>query len=227
MVEARTHPPSEQRLSEARRAGHVPRAALAGACGALVGGVLGLSALGEPLWKACKALFRACLEAATAPAGEGLARLKSVSWAVASGLAILLACCWLGAALAQFLAQGLGFKPPFGRVRERFEALKPPRTSRLLAALAVLLSAGVIALDAWHATPHDAPDLLSRFGMRLAWLLVGCALVDAFLARAAFVRSLWMTRREHREALREAYGAPEVRALRARLRRRDAGLEGP
>jgi flagellar biosynthesis protein FlhB len=50
-------------------------------------------------------------------------------------------------------------------------------------------------------------------------LLSACALVDAFLARAAFFRSLWLTRREHREEQREAYGSPELRAERERLRR--------
>jgi flagellar biosynthesis protein FlhB len=62
-------------------------------------------------------------------------------------------------------------------------------------------------------------SVTSSWLIRLAGSLVACAVIDAALARAQFFRSLWMTRREHLDELREAHGSAEMRSARERVRR--------
>ena len=61
--------------------------------------------------------------------------------------------------------------------------------------------------------------MLTTLTLRLVAVLLLLSLIDAALSRAAWWRSLWMTRRERKAEDREAYGSPELHAARARIRR--------
>jgi flagellar biosynthesis protein FlhB len=217
MSEARIHPPSEQRLSEAQRQGHVPVVRLAGLFGGFTALVLALTIGAPSLWRVLRELLRAPLERAArgeppAP-GALLASLAPLAVPVVS----MLGCAFLATALASFFAQG----PAFGlaRTRLRLPALRAGRTARLLFVLGLPLAFGLSLRRLLRAELADALALLEDFALQVSAWLALCALLDASLARAAHLRSLWLTRSEQRAEQREMHGAPEIRQARARLQR--------
>jgi flagellar biosynthesis protein FlhB len=224
MDEARTYPPSEQRILEARRAGHVPRTGLVAMAAQALGLTIALTYLGDSLWSALAQLLAQSLTALTL-APPPAAFIARIAPAFGTSLFLLLALVWALAMLAQLLAQGFAVRWPFTRSRRPFAPLRPARGPRLLAAILVLGFSLVLLPEVLRVTPHTAGGLLARGSLRVSMLLVACALVDVFLARAAFFRTLWLTRREHQDELREAYGAPEMRAERERIRRAHGGAE--
>jgi hypothetical protein len=118
-----------------------------------------------------------------------------------------------------FLAQGSAYFLPFARVRRHFAHVSPPRTSKLLWSILVPLLAFSALREFVRVAPNTAGLELSRWLLRLSALSALLSVLDVVLARAGFMRSLWLTRREHLDDQREAYGAPEMRTERARLRR--------
>ena len=88
-----------------------------------------------------------------------------------------------------------------------------------VSALSVSVVLGANLAQALRAETATLRSLLTAWGFSMAAVLVLLALVDAALSRAAFWRSLWMTRRERNAEDREAYGSPELRAARERIRR--------
>jgi flagellar biosynthesis protein FlhB len=229
MSQARTYPPSEQRIAAARRAGSGPRVAITGLVGSVLGLCLGLWGWGTALWAQCLALFQGPLAAFSHGEPAVASHWLQHAWlAVGSRLLLILACTWSAASLSLFLAQGPAVALPWARPERRFPTLTPPRTARALAALVVLLVALTLLPQSLRASALPRVDsLFHTWRERLVGLLVACAVVDAALARALFFRSLWMTRREHRDELREAYGSPEIRAARERVRREIARPEAP
>jgi type III secretory pathway component EscU len=112
MSEARIHPPSEQRLSDARRSGHVPRAPLVGLFAVWASLSFGLSLAAPSLLEACEKLLRTPLEAA---AGGRTFSLREL-WQLAGGtllnsMAWVLLAAFMALALGTFITQGPAFGP--------------------------------------------------------------------------------------------------------------------
>jgi hypothetical protein len=140
----------------------------------------------------------------------------------------VLVCCWGAMLLGLLVAQGSARFVPFSRPGKlRLDRARPPRTARALAFSITLVATASVLHASLRVTESSLSSLVSSWLIRLAGCLGACALVDAALARAHFFRSLWMTRREHLDELREAYGSPELRSARERVRREVARLEGP
>jgi flagellar biosynthesis protein FlhB len=211
MTEARIHPPSEQRVSEARRAGHVPVVRLAGLFGGFAALAFALSVSGPALWRVLADLLRGPLERAAR--GEPLGEVGPALAALALPLASLLGCAFFASALASFLAQGPAFGFASGS-RLRLPALRAGRTARLLFVLGLPLVAGLSLRRLLRAELAAAFSILQDFALHAAAWLALCALLDASLARVAHVRSLWLTRSEQRAVEREQHGSPEMRKAR-------------
>jgi flagellar biosynthesis protein FlhB len=140
-------------------------------------------------------------------------------------LALLVVAC---AALVGVVVQGPVFVWP-RRARRPFER---PRPSYVAAALWCLALCGLLLFslrDAFWlelasgsgADPRASTPLitlLARWWTNATSIALGVSLVDAGFARAQFFRALWLTRREQRAEMREAYGSPELRAARAQAR---------
>jgi type III secretory pathway component EscU len=219
MAEARIHPPSEQRLSEARRQGHVPRAPLVGLFATWAALLLGLSLAAPSLMRALAALLRLPLEASARGHSLALAELwHAAGLQLVSACALVLLFAFAALALGTLIAQGTAF----GFALDA--RLCPPplalgRTARGLFALGLPIIALQLGVRALRAELAQLAPLLRDFALYAAAYLAACALLDAALARAAHVRSLWLTHSEHKQEQREAYGSPEVRRVRDRLRR--------
>jgi hypothetical protein len=228
MAEARPYPPSEQRIAEARRAGHVPRTSLV-AFAALWGGLsLGLAWCAPAFQRRGGALFaRALSECCSGAARGGGARgpwspehlLRQELPGLVGPLLLCCAGAWLLALCACGVAQGMALRWPFARApRRRFARAAAPRIPRLLAGL-LSLACGFAGLrELLAAEPDQLGATLSRAALRLGAAWIACAVIDAALARGAFFRALWLTRREQRDEQREVHGAPELRAARAQAR---------
>jgi flagellar biosynthesis protein FlhB len=153
-----------------------------------------------------------------------LERVPHTLWPL---LALLLGVFAIAVALS-LLAQGSARLLPLQRQRRSFSRLPAPRTSKFL--WCVLLS--LLAVAALHefvrVAPGTAGPAASRWLLRASALAALISVLDIVLARTAFLRSLWLTRREHLDDQREAYGSPEMRTARAQLRREtsQSSLEG-
>ncbi len=219
MAEARIYPPSEPRFAEARRAGHVPRPSLVVLSCALVAVSGFLRGWAGDLVGRLGALWRELLSGVARgqhpdPAVVLLERVPALLGPFAWGLVAIFAA---GVGFS-FLAQGSARFVPFVRPRRGFERPSSPLTSKLLWVLLVSALALAALSSFTRLTPFTARSVAADWLARCAALSALVAVLDVVLARARFVRSLWLTRREHLEDQREAYGAPELRAARARLR---------
>ncbi len=216
MDSARPHPPSDQRIAEARAAGRVPKAPLTGLTAA-IGGLFGAAALlGPRIARSARDLFEAPL--ALSAAGErsaALARAAASARELFALLALAAVSIFISVALGIVLVQGLAFAP---LARPRARALAPLRVDRTAGALFALGVAVWLERAGWA-------DFARAWAERLAFLAVACLVIDASFARARFFASLWLTRREYLDEQREAFGAPEIRAARARAR--SAPAESP
>jgi flagellar biosynthesis protein FlhB len=220
--QARTEKPSESRVHEARAHGHAPRAELMGLAAAFLTLSLLLVSFGERITHALQALLREPLRAAAhgehIPLDQQLATVRAWfgPW-LASGLAL----CFVTIVIARSLAQG-GFNFSLRALapRKRFDKIASTRWLSGLIGVALLCVVIGIALPAaLRAEPAEFQPLLTTLALRLVAVLLLLALIDAALSRAAWWRSLWMTRRERKAEDREAYGSPELHAARARIRR--------
>lgn len=186
----------------------------------LAGALLGLSAACpfafERLTHALRAYWETAIAANLAGAPVAATRLlEDSAWALGS----LLLAMALGASLLSLLASGFSLRLPFARPRHAFAPLRMPRTPRLLLACAMAVLTANFAFDALQLTASSFPGHVLRFVLGLSGLVLLCAVLEAVLARTAFIKSLWLSRSEHMDEQREAYGAPEIRAARARARR--------
>jgi flagellar biosynthesis protein FlhB len=224
---AKIHPPSEQRIAEARGAGLAPRPAIAGFAAAFIALTACARLGGESVWRLIAELWRRPLEAlAAGDAARAHALARALLAQIGSRLVIALLVVWAFAALVLWLAQGPHFALP-GRARR---PLPPPARGHLAPLLAALAACALFAASlspALWLEPAGVAALLSRFGAYLALLLALAAVVDVASARTAFLRALWMTRQELKDDSREAYGSPELRRARAELRREELRLAEP
>jgi flagellar biosynthesis protein FlhB len=195
---SRPHPPSAQRVLEARASGHLPRAALLWLAGAL--GLLAVgAAVGPNLGERLRASWsEELLRAAAGEPTHVRERLAALSSLLAGSLAVILALL-LGVG---WLVQGPGFAS-WAR-RTHFERVGLDRTASLVWALGLVLLTGFTLAD------------FASWAWGFALLSVGCLVIDVAFARARWFASLWLTRREYVDMQREQAPAPEVRA---RMRR--------
>lgn len=220
MADARVYPPSEQRLAEARRQGHLPRAALVGVAGPFVAFAWWAPRAAESLAHELLGLWQAAfseLAQGRTPKVEPLLRQGAdlVLSTLAPGFALMLAATVLGL----WLLQGVTWGFPRAPARPRFTRLRRDATAPLL--FVALLSAMYLGglSSAFRAESATLGDQIAVWLSASALALLVCAAVDAAFARARHVRSLWLTRREQQDELREAFGSPELRSERARRRR--------
>ena len=224
MADARVYPPSEQRLVEARRQGHVPHTTLVSFAGAFVAFALWAPRAAPQLSTEVAELWRAAL--ARAAEGRPLAAgtllsemLSSVLGTLSLGLAMMLAAMVLALWLVQGVAWGLIVRSP----RPRFERPRRDATAPLLLVSCALVVLGVTLFATFRLELVTLSEGLERWLLASSVCLVACAFVDAAFARARHMRSLWLTRREHLDELREAYGSLELRSERQRRSR----MSGP
>lgn len=219
MTEAKIHPPSHSRIAEARAAGVLPRPLLIALSASLCALAACLRAFGATFAEQLARLISAPHEALTrGDFALALALAQAAIAPLARSLALTLCAIAAAIVVASLLAQGaqLGFarrpRRPFTVARLSFTA----------SALAIVGIAGLCAfqlLDALWLAPARFPAFAERLLLQCAALFAALAVIDAAFARAEFFRALFLTRRELREEQREAFGAPELRAARARARR--------
>jgi len=226
--EARTEPPHDSRIDEARAQGHVPRAELVGMAAIWLGLVGGLSLFSRDLTDFVQSSLRQPLLAIVrgekpAIADWPLTLLGRVGATVASVLLL----CAFSALLARAVAQGCTFRVGRPARVKRFAPMARTRwISASLACLCIGVVLGIAIPELLRAEVTSLLPMLSALTFRLASVLALVAVLDALLARTAWLRSLWMTRHERRAEEREAYGTPELRAARERLRR-ESHAESP
>ncbi len=227
MTQARTEPPSEARIADARAARHLPRAELVPRASVWCVAAVLLFALAEELATRCQGMLRTALEAAAHPERAPLAEpLHGPVTKLALGVGVLLIAMAFFMLLTQATAQGFVFSLWRRRPRRAFGKLW--RTSLLSTALGIVALAvvlGTLLHAALRVEPHSFAELLWAFASRAGLVLVLVSLLDAVLSRASWWRSLHLTRREAADELREAYGSTALRA--ARERTRHAPMERP
>jgi hypothetical protein len=223
MAEAKIHPPSPSRIAEARAAGLAPLPRLSGLALAVLGLLLLQRQLAPELWRGLGALLRGPLALLTrGDPAQALVEAGALLGQLGQQLALALGFVTAWTALGLALIQG----PVFVWPRRARRPLQGPRPSWLSAALGSLGLGALLAfclVDALWLTPEALAPLLSRWGLRLGGLALGLLLLDAAVARERFFRVLWLTRRQQRDAWREAFGAPELRAARAERKRDEHG----
>jgi flagellar biosynthesis protein FlhB len=225
MAEAPIHPPTPSRVAEARAAGLAPLLSASGLFGAVLVLATLQAGLVPELWRRLGGLVRIPLEAwIRGDASQALPLAQTLAVAVARAVASSLAAIGLCVAFGLWLAQGPVVRWP-RRPRHTFRRPRVSRLPRLFFALGLALLLGLCLVDAVWLRPSQLASLLSGWWTRVALLCAGLWVLDAALARERFFRALWLTRSEQRDEWREAYGAPELRAARAEVRRaaRDPG----
>ncbi len=221
-MDARTEPPSEQRIAEARARGLVPRTWVLAPALTLAGMSAAAAFAFEPLRAALVGLMTRPLVALAERSSVAPGELLRHALATAGALTAVV--LLVGAALSALgigIAQGLSFCLRMPKAPRR--AFAKPEGTRgavaLLAGFSVLAVAASASFAALRASPDDAAALLTSFASRLALALLLVGVGDAALARAAFWRSLWTTRRDKRAEDRDAYGSLEMREARERARK--------
>lgn len=246
--EAKTEPPTQKRLRDLRRKGHVARSADVPATVAVVGGVCFLLLAGEHMFerlnrileRAAGADFRA-LDDAHALVQWTSQMLLEVFWLtapIALGLSVL-------AALAGFLQVGPVFsgeqvKPQLSRIDPIAGAKRVFSTRTLVDLLKLVLKAAVLAAIVWFTTRNALPTLLQshllsvsgilplalRLIAILCWYAVACfvaiAAFDLWFQKWQFFRRNRMSVQEVRRENKEIEGDPHIRRRRRQLHRETA-----
>ncbi|HEY6882236.1 MAG TPA: hypothetical protein VI299_29600 [Polyangiales bacterium] len=198
------HAPSSQRIAEARASGHVPRAPLS-----WVTGLLALLVVVVPQRSAFQrellALFREPLQAGDpARAWDSVRELAlRCAWSLTLVFVLVAGATWL--------VQGPAFA---AGTRKKFRKVRLDRTASALWAGAVALLAAFYAFAAVQLSVEQ----VGSFGFWLAFVSVACLAIDVAFARARWLSSLWMTRREFLDEQREQGPLPELVAARKRAR---------
>lgn len=231
--EHRSHPPTERRLARLWSAGATPASrALVGVAVLATGWGL-LMTLGPVAIDWCAELVRQGLshgaDPDAVPSAAGRLVLRAgLMIGVVSAIPLTVAL------LAQVVQRGpvpagSAFTLPAERAgssARSFDGLRAMRAI-LMAALAGAAVAAVVR-GALAAAPDllgtedlggAAIDLLAAIGWPLLLVLIGAALLDALLGRAAWRRGAWMTHRELEEELRESEGHPLNRERLQKMRR--------
>jgi cytochrome bd-type quinol oxidase subunit 2 len=167
-------------------------------------------------------LLRGPLELA-ARGQSGLAQSRALT--LLQQLGGLLASALVGVAVATalgvFLAQGPAFLRASSGPRVSFPRLVPGKTASLLWGLGLALFT-LLTLSEWASfAPETLASHAASLAARLALWTALCLVVEVGFARARHFASLRLTRREHADELRAAYGLPALRAARARARQAD------
>jgi flagellar biosynthesis protein FlhB len=115
-------------------------------------------------------------------------------------LAIVIAGSWL--------AQG----PAFATRHGKFASLAVDRTA------SVLFGATTIGLALFFVFDAQWLAIDANYAWALALLSVACLAIDIAFARARWLQSLWMTRREFLDEQRDQGVSPEIAAARRRAR---------
>lgn len=236
----RTEAPTPRRRRRAREMGHVARSPELVASLVLLLGLLSLLISGRwAVGMLCEAV-RVCLEGASK--GEGM---RALTWAAKVGLlssAPVMAVTLTGAIAGNLAQVGVLFttQPLSPRLQNisPVEGLKRIFSRRMMAHLLkgvakFGVAIGVFSLVLWGAVEEIAVGLLSDPARALAastqvlvkvacWVvgaLVVLGVLDFALVWRAYERSLWMTRRELMQELRETEIHPLVRHRLIRHRR--------
>lgn len=218
---ARPHPPSSRRIVEARASGHLPRAPLAGFGLALLALLACTATLGPRAAGLCADLLRVPVAlVGTGAALQAQARAGELVQQLAALVGVALGSVVLAVALGVFLVQG----PAFAQLSRpstasaSFAKTSISRTASVLWCLGVVLISA-LSLSRWRELAQgNLTSLLAAWAQQLALLSAALMVVDIAFARARFFASLWLTRRERDDELRDAYGAPELRAARRQAR---------
>ncbi len=226
--QARSEPPSASSAEEARAHGHVPRADLAGPAAAWLALALLLTNYGNRFVLRLQNLLRDSLQTAATDPMPALGQQSSIAIETFGPmLALALVLCLGAMIVARSVAQGgIGFSLPWFTRRKHFDKVKHTRwLTGLLAAVLCTVVVGSALPAALRVETTELGPVLQSSAWRLAAAFALLAWIDAALTRAAWWRSLWMTRRERKEEEREAYGSPELRAARAHIRRETLASE--
>lgn len=219
MATHRPHPPSAQRILDAHARGHLPRTRLVGVAGGLL--ALGLTWVlrSDQLATHFLRLFSQPLEALALGRSELAygALLRSLrELGALLGYTLLGACVGVGASvlLVQGFARASLRRPRSGG----FGRLSAGRSAALAWSISLCVCGGAAVAEqlAWNVPWAESAR---TFVLQLAAFSLLCAIADVALARASWLRSLWLTRAEYLDEQRETFGAPELRGERERLAR--------
>lgn len=221
MAQARTEPPTQQRGAEAYASGHAPRPLLVASAVAIATTSALLAWLGGSIARDLALLFAEPLNAiARGTSFDGAAHVRHALALFAPHLALLSLGALAASALTLAVIQGFRFRLLRSRPRHPFAKIASSRgLVFLLASLGIMIVLGLSIYDALWATREELVGVLWRAALRISSALLLVAACDAALARAAFWRSLWMTRQQRQDETREAYGSPAIKAARERVRR--------
>ncbi|MDB4974117.1 MAG: hypothetical protein JWN48_2458 [Myxococcaceae bacterium] len=215
MTAARPHPPSSQRIAQARASGHAPHAPLVGfGCGLLAVFATGFW-LAPRVERTFGELLRAPLElAARGRSAEAHARALALLGGLTSFVVGALVLVSVVIALGCFAAQGPAFARLTGSLSTRLPTLRPSRTAGALWCLGLVVL-WLVTLSEWTRFSQSSLGSVAYEVLQgLTVLTLACMVIDVAFARARFYASLWLTRREHIAEQRDAFGAPEIRAAR-------------
>lgn len=236
----RTESPTPRRRSEAVRQGQVPRSMDLSAGVVLLGALLLLRYLGEPMFAQLLAIVRE-LETVDSVRTEALARWLERAWRAAMDamLPFLLALTVV-AALAGVLQTGPMLV--WARLEPKLDQLSPMRglkrlfSSESLQRLGMgLLKLGLVGavgyvtvtgqllplLSSGNAEPRSILSIGATFvftlGVRLALVLLVIGLIDYFYQRWRTEESLKMTKQEVKDEMRSMEGDPALKQRRRQL----------
>lgn len=225
MAPPRPFPPSAQRIAEARQSGHVPRPLLVGLAAGFIAVTGGAAVVGPRLAASLQRFLRGSLEALAQGEREAAyGQLAALLGELTGLLALVLALLFAGLLLGCAVAQGKSFGFSRATREARFPKPAGDRTASVLFVLGLWACVGAALVELRVATVTDLGELGASLGRRVVLLALATAIVDGALARARFFESLFMSRREQLDEQRAAFGAPELRTARRRLRREHDGM---
>ncbi|NRD56623.1 EscU/YscU/HrcU family type III secretion system export apparatus switch protein [Corallococcus exiguus] len=233
----KTEQPTAKRMREARRKGQLPRSRMVTSSATTLGGLLGFIAFAPDGFDRLRDwTARLMLEQTAAGA-----------WEEGAWVAARLCGPALGGALAASLAVSVatvGFELDARHVAPKLERINPAAGLKRLFSVKplielgkALLVAALLGLIVWNEVEAVGPDalraawldgtrgmefLLGRLAAlvtRLAWVVLGCGVVDYALARRSYRRELMMTREEVKREHKESEGDPRHKGQRRALHR--------
>ena len=233
----KTEQPTAKRMREARRKGQLPRSRMLTSSATTLGGLLGFIAFAPDGFARLRDwTARLMLEQTAAGA-----------WEEGAWVAARLCGPALGGALAASLAVSVatvGFELDARHAAPKLERINPAAGLKRLFSVRpwvelgkALLVAALLGLIVWNEVEAVGPDALRTawlegtrgmeflFGRlaalvtRLAWVVLGCGVVDYALARRSHRRELMMTREEVKREHKESEGDPRHKGQRRALHR--------
>ncbi|RKI37907.1 EscU/YscU/HrcU family type III secretion system export apparatus switch protein [Corallococcus sp. AB004] len=233
----KTEQPTAKRMRKARRKGQLPRSRMLTSSATTLGGLLGFIAFApEGFARLRDWTARLMLEQTAAGAWEEGAWVAARLCGPALGGALM-------ASLAVSVAT-VGFEMDARHAAPKFERINPAAGLKRLFSVKplielgkALLVAALLGLIVWNEVEAVGPDalrtawldgtrgmefLLGRLAALvtcLAWVVLGCGVVDYALARRSHRRELMMTREEVKREHKESEGDPRHKGQRRALHR--------